>query len=78
MADICSIFTSLQKKLQRSDLIISDVLTCRDITLQKLSLMTDAPYPGGEEEKLLQLLSKFEMLGIRFRNFSFDKDALMR
>ena len=57
MADVCSIFRQLQKQLQRSDLIMPDILTCRDSAIRKLQLMEQGPYPGGFEYKLLQDMS---------------------
>jgi hypothetical protein len=52
MFDICTIFTTLQKQLQKSDLLLSDVLTCRDAALRKINLMTLQPFPGGKESQL--------------------------
>ena len=49
--DILEIFVTPQKKLQRSDLFISDLLTVTDAAVKKLSLMWDGPFPGRREEK---------------------------
>lgn len=49
MGDILSVFQTLQKQFQRDDLILCDVLTCRDSALGKLELMQRAPYPGKRE-----------------------------
>ena len=51
MGDILEIFETLQKKLQRSDLFISDLLTVNYAAVKKLSLMRDGPFPGRREEK---------------------------
>ena len=51
MGDILEIFETLQKKLQRSDLFISDLLTVTDAADKKLSLMRDGPFLGRREEK---------------------------
>ena len=51
MGDILEIFETLQKKLQMSDLFISDLLTVTDAAVKKLSLMRDGPFPGRREEK---------------------------
>jgi len=37
--------------MQRNDLILSDVFTCRDIALRKIGLMKDGPYPHKREAK---------------------------
>jgi len=42
----------LQKQFQRDDLILCDVLTCRDSALRKLQLMQCSPYPGKREAAL--------------------------
>ena len=49
--DILEIFETLQKKLQRSDLFISDLLTVTGAAVKKLRLMRDGPFPGRREEK---------------------------
>ena len=51
MGDFLEIFETLQKKLQRSDLFISDLLTVTGATVKKLRLMRDGPFPGRREEK---------------------------
>ena len=51
MGDILEIFETLQKKLQRSDLFISDLLTVTGAAVKKLRLMRDGPFPGRREEK---------------------------
>lgn len=51
MGDVCAVFTKLQKQLQRGDLILPDVLTCRNQALCKLNLMESKPYPGGYESR---------------------------
>lgn len=54
MCDILTIFTSLQKGLQKPYLILPDVLTLRDAAIRKLEIMTNMAVPGGEEEKFLR------------------------
>ena len=51
MGDILEIFETLQKKLQRSDLFISDLLTVTGAAVKKLRLVKDGPFPGRREEK---------------------------
>ena len=51
MSDILEIFETLQKKLQRSDLFISDLLTVTGAAVKKLRLMRDGTFPGRREEK---------------------------
>ena len=43
------IFETLQKKLQRSDLFISDLLTVTGAAVKKLRLMRGGPFPGRRE-----------------------------
>ena len=54
MADICNIFRQLLKQLQRSDLIMTDILTCRDSAVRKLKLMELGTYHGGFECSVLE------------------------
>ena len=58
MCDITAIFTSLQKGLQKSYLILPDVLTLRDAAIRKLEVMAIMAVPGGEEEKCLQTVKQ--------------------
>ena len=52
---ICSsIFRQHQKQSQRSDLILLDILTCRDSAVRKLTLMELGLYPGGYECSILE------------------------
>ena len=51
MGDILNIFQDLQKQFQRDNLILCDILTCRDAALNKLTLMMTEPYPGKRESK---------------------------
>lgn len=53
MADIYEIFTSLQKGLQKSHIILPHVLTLRDAAVRKLDIYFNGPAPGGEEQKAL-------------------------
>ena len=52
MADICGIFCHLQKKYQKGDLVLPEVLAARDAAVMQLRLMETEPLPGGQEEKL--------------------------
>ena len=54
MGDAAKVFKNLQKNFQSDDLILTDVITCRDTAIRKLDLMSNAPYPGGCEEKYLE------------------------
>lgn len=66
MTDITAIFTSLQKGLQKSYLILPDVITLRDAAIRKLDIMAESTIPGGEEEKCLQAdKQKDNTLGIK-------------
>ena len=51
MGDILEKFETLQKKLQRSDLFISDLLTVTGAAVKKLRLMRGGPFPGRRVEK---------------------------
>lgn len=68
MFDVCCVFTSLEKGLQKSDLILPDVVTLRDGALRKLELMKDSPFPGGMEEKY-DLPDTQRAHGARFNKF---------
>jgi hypothetical protein len=52
MGDVVSVYQTMQMQLQRGDLIMPDILTCRDSALRKLAEMEDGPYPGGFENML--------------------------
>ena len=52
MGDILEVFETPQKKLQRSDLFISDLLTVTDAAVKKLSPMRDGPFTGEERREL--------------------------
>lgn len=54
MGDITSNYSTLQKKLQLGNLIMPDVITCRDQTERKLQLMSEDPFPGGLEAAILE------------------------
>ena len=51
MYDIRTIFKELQKKLQKSQLIILDVMTARETALRELHLMEEGPIAGEMEEE---------------------------
>ena len=53
MFDVCTIFKELQKKSQKSQLIILDVMTARETGLRELHLIEEGPIAGGMEEKHL-------------------------
>ena len=46
MADIAGVFCRLQKKFQRGDLVLPEVLEARDGAIRQLQLMETAPLPG--------------------------------
>lgn len=46
MVDMCSLFRYIEKESQKPEIIIKDILRYRDITLQKLELLEERPYPG--------------------------------
>lgn len=53
-ADVTQIVQSLQKQLQKANLLLPDVLTARDSAVRKLELLNDGPIPpGGLGEKHL-------------------------
>ena len=45
MGNVAKVFKNLQKNFQSDDLILTDVITCRDTAIRKLDLMSNAPYP---------------------------------
>ena len=49
MGDIIEVFQDLQKQLQRGDLLITDVLTCRETAKRKMEVLATKPYPGKRE-----------------------------
>ena len=51
MFDVCLVFKHLQQKLQKSELLILDVLTARDTALRELDIIRHGPIGGGKEEK---------------------------
>ena len=51
MSDVCSLFQTLQKQLQKVSIIIPDIIKYRYIAIDKLNAMKNAPYFGGAEEK---------------------------
>lgn len=58
MYDVYDVFTDLQMGLQKSHLILPDILTLRDAALRKFDVMSSGPFPGGEEEKSLKMISE--------------------
>ena len=54
--DLCAIFQRIQRLFQRSDLILSDIITARNATIQNLIIMKKVPVPGGKEEHRLHNL----------------------
>ena len=44
-----SYLSNAAKQLHNGNLIMPDVITCRDIALRKLTIMEAGPYPGGYE-----------------------------
>jgi hypothetical protein len=55
MFDLCAIFKTFQKLLQKSNLILPDVLTAKDSAVENLKIMKDIAVPGGKEELNLEL-----------------------
>ena len=51
MLDLCHVFKNLQQKLQKSNIMILDVMTARETALRELHLMKEGPIAGGNEEK---------------------------
>ena len=51
MFDVCLVFKHLQQKLQKSELLILDVLTARDTALRELDIIRHGPIGGRKEEK---------------------------
>lgn len=47
MADITAVLQTLQKNLQKSNLILPDVITLKNNAVRNLKLIVDKPYPGG-------------------------------
>ena len=54
MFDLCTIFKTLQKLFQKSNLILPDVVTAKDSAIENLKVMKDIPVPGGKEEQYLE------------------------
>lgn len=51
MGDILEIISHLQQKLQRGDLTLPDISTCKEIATRKLDVLKAAPYPGKRESQ---------------------------
>ena len=49
--NVCQLFKHLQQKLQKSGLLIRDVLTTRDTALRELNIIRDGPIEGDKYEK---------------------------
>ena len=58
MYDLCKIFERLQKIYQKSYLILPDVITARDSSVENLKIMDQMPIPGGKEEDHLSKLQE--------------------
>ena len=43
--------STLQRQLQKTSIIIPDIMKYKDIAIDKLNAMKNAPYVGGTEEK---------------------------
>jgi hypothetical protein len=57
MGDVLEIFQHMQQQLQRTSLILPDVLTCTEAAQRKLQLMSTCPYPGKREAKFSSILT---------------------
>ena len=51
MGDIFEVFTSLEKQMQRDDLLLPDIFTCSSMAQRKLDLLSGTPYPGKRGSK---------------------------
>ena len=58
MYDLCKIFEMLQKIFQKSYLILPDVITANDSSVENLKIMDQMPIPGGKEEDHLRKLQE--------------------
>ncbi len=54
MSDVCSVFQTLQKQLQKVSIIIPDIMKYKDIAINKFNAMRKAPYVDGAEEKWVE------------------------
>lgn len=43
MSDVCCVFQTLQKQLQKVSIIIPDIMKFKDVAIQKLNAMKHAP-----------------------------------
>jgi hypothetical protein len=73
MGDTLEIFSQMEKKFQRNDLIMPDLFTCRDAALRKLGMIEEGPYPGKREYKVtnVQALDDSESSDRRNTNHQF-------
>jgi hypothetical protein len=53
MTDITLLLLELQRVLQKTTLVLRDVLTVRDNVVQMLNIISSGPLPSGEEEKFI-------------------------
>ena len=58
LTTLMSIFERLQKIFQKSYLILPDVITARDSSVENLKIIDQMPIPGGKEEDHLRKLQE--------------------
>lgn len=74
MDDITKIFTSLQMGLQKSHLVLPDVITLRDAAIRKMEIVMRGYMPGGSEEKgLLNEASKDSTIRSHLRTLNTNE-----
>ena len=62
MSDVCSVFQTLQKQLQKTSIIIPDIMKYKDIAIDKVNATKNAPYVGGAaEEKWVKENESFDV-----------------
>lgn len=74
MDDITKIFTTLQMGLQKSHLVLPDVITLRDAAVRKMEIVMHGYMPGGSEEKgLLYETSKDSTIRSHLRTLNTNE-----
>lgn len=56
MMDILRHIEKLQKDSQKSKIIMTDIELSKKVVVDSIGLMENEPYPGGNEEKLMNCL----------------------
>jgi len=57
MMDILRHTEKLQKDSQKSKIIMTDIELSKKVAVDSIALMENEPYPGGNEEKLMNCLA---------------------